>query len=263
LAVTPRRQKKSTDPQRRSLAGRLRRLLLAVALFLVAGSIASVGLLRWFDPPYSMVMLLRALDERTAQQQYWIDLDAIAPAMALAVVSAEDQRFPRHWGFDTVEILAAVERHLDGGRLRGASTISQQVARNLFLWQGRSLARKALEVWFTVLIEGLWSKRRILEMYLNFAETGPRRFGVELAAREAFGVSAADLSQRQAALIAAALPNPVRYRIEQPGAYMLQRRAWILEQMRNLGVGYLVGIVGPQSRGSEKNSPGAWPGRGQ
>jgi monofunctional biosynthetic peptidoglycan transglycosylase len=216
-----------------------------VALFLVAGSIVIVGLLRWFEPPYSMVMLLRALDERAAQQQHWVDLDAIAPAMALAVVAAEDQRFPGHLGFDTAEILAAVERHLDGGGLRGASTISQQVARNLFLWQGRSLARKGLEAWFTVLVEGLWSKRRILEMYLNFAETGPRRFGVELAARQAFGVSAADLNQRQAALLAAALPNPVRYRVEQPGPYMLQRRAWILEQMRNLGSGHLAGIVGP------------------
>ena len=151
-----------------------------------------------------MVMLQRALQEGAAQQHEWVDIEAIAPAMALAVVAAEDQRFPQHWGFDTAEILAAVERHLDGGRLRGASTISQQVARNLFLWQGRSFVRKGLEVWFTVLVEGLWPKRRILEMYLNFAETGPRRFGVGVAARQAFGVPAAEIDERRAALVAAA-----------------------------------------------------------
>ena len=191
-----------------------------------------------------MVMLQRALQEGAAQQHEWVDIEAIAPAMALAVVAAEDQRFPQHWGFDTAEILAAVERHLDGGRLRGASTISQQVARNLFLWQGRSFVRKGLEVWFTVLVEGLWPKRRILEMYLNFAETGPRRFGVGVAARQAFGVPAAEIDERRAALVAAALPNPVRYRIEQPGRYLLQRRDWILGQMHNLGPGYLADVLG-------------------
>ena len=214
-----------------------------VMTVLAAGSVATVGLMRWFEPPYSMVMLQRAVVERAPQRQQWVDIDAIAPPMALAAVAAEDQRFPQHWGFDTAEILAAVEQHLDGGRLRGASTISQQVARNLFLWQGRSFVRKGLEVWFTVLIEALWGKRRILEMYLNFAETGPRRFGVDLAARQAFGVSAARLSERQAALIAASLPNPLRYRVERPGPYVLHRRTWILQQMHNLGPAHLADIL--------------------
>lgn len=222
-----------------------RPLLIGVAS-LVALSVASVGLLRWVDPPWSMVMLHRAWDEQARQNQVWIDIEQVAPAMALAVVAAEDQRFPQHWGFDTTEILAAVEQHLEGGRLRGASTISQQVARNLFLWQGRSFFRKGLEVWFTLLIETLWSKRRILEMYLNFAETGKQRFGVALAARQAFGVPADGLSERQSALIASALPNPIRYVIEQPGRYQLQRRDWIVGQMRNLGgVAYLAPILRP------------------
>ncbi len=155
--------------------------------------------------------------------------------MALAVVAAEDQRFPDHWGFDTREIAAALQRHLDGGQLRGASTISQQVARNLFLWQGRSFVRKGLEAWFTALLEGLWPKRRILEMYLNFAQTGERTFGVAAASRRYFGVEPDRLSAGQAALLAAALPNPVRYRVAAPSDYLLSRREWVLQQMRNLG----------------------------
>ena len=237
------RSRRAPGRRRRGFWAGLRRWVLLASLFVVAASVVLVGLMRWLEPPYSMVMLQRALQEQARQQHHWVDLDAIAPEMALAVVAAEDQRFPQHWGFDTTEILAAVEQHLDGGRLRGASTISQQVARNLFLWQGRSFVRKGLEVWFTVLVEGLWTKRRILEMYLNFAETGPRRFGVGLAARQAFGVAAAELDGPQAALIAAALPNPVRYRIESPGRYLSQRQEWILGQMRNLGPGHLADVL--------------------
>jgi monofunctional biosynthetic peptidoglycan transglycosylase len=174
-----------------------------------------------------------------------VDIDQIAPYMALAVVAAEDQRFPEHRGFDTEQIMAAFERHLDGGRLRGASTISQQVARNLFLWQGRSFFRKGLEVWFTGLLELFWSKRRILEMYLNFAEMGDRVFGVGVASQAFFRVAPDRLSNTQAALIAAVLPNPVVYRVDVPSAYVRKRRDWILRQMRNLGgPAYLAGVLG-------------------
>jgi monofunctional biosynthetic peptidoglycan transglycosylase len=224
----------------------LTRLLLLVVASLLLLSIIAVGLLRWIDPPFSMVMLHRAWDEQAWQKQVWTDIEQVAPTIALAVVAAEDQRFPQHWGFDTAEILAAVEKHLDGGKLRGASTISQQVARNLFLWQGRSFFRKGLEVWFTLLVETIWSKRRILEMYLNFAETGKQRFGVTLAARQAFGVSADRLTEHQSALIASALPNPIKFVIERPGPYQLKRRDWIVGQMRNLGgVAYLAPILRP------------------
>jgi monofunctional biosynthetic peptidoglycan transglycosylase len=222
----------------------LQRSVLRLLLISVLLSVGLVASFRWIDPPVSAVMLKRLVDEGGPQRQHWVDLEDIQPAMALAVVAAEDQRFPNHWGFDTEQILVAVEQHLDGGRLRGASTISQQVARNLFLWQGRSVLRKTLEIWFTGLIEAMWPKRRILEMYLNFAETDRRAFGVAVASERYFGVSAAELSVDQSALIAAVLPNPVRYRIDDPSEYVRKRQAWILSQMRNLGgPAYLRGIL--------------------
>ncbi len=233
---------------RKRLAGvlkRLRRLIVLTLLLSLSASLILVLLLRWLDPPFSSVMLQRLASEGGPQRQQWVDLEQTGPYMALAVVAAEDQRFPQHRGFDTEEIIAAIERRLDGGRLRGASTISQQVARNLFLWQGRSFLRKGLEVWFTGLVEVLWPKHRILEMYLNFAETGERMFGVAAASRYYFRVKPDRLSSQQAALIAAVLPNPVLYRVEEPSAHVRQRRDWILQQMQNLGgPAYLSGIVG-------------------
>jgi len=229
--------------RRKTIKSRLRRLLLLSLLAWTAGSVALVALLRWWDPPVSAVMLQRLADQGSPQHQRWVDLTDIDPQMALAVVAAEDQRFPLHWGFDTVEIAAAIQRHLEGGRLRGASTISQQVARNLFLWQGRSYWRKGLEVWFTGLIEILWPKRRILEMYLNFSETGERTFGIGAASERFFGVQPDRLGRQRAALVAAVLPNPVVYRIDAPSAYVMGRREWILGQMRNLGgTNYLVDV---------------------
>jgi monofunctional biosynthetic peptidoglycan transglycosylase len=232
---------------RQSLLALVRRLRRLVVLSLLCGVLVSVGMvliLRWVNPPYSAVMLQRLAADGRPQSQAWVDLDLIYPGMALAVVAAEDQRFPEHWGFDADQIMAALEHHLDGGRLRGASTISQQVARNLFLWQGRSFVRKGLEVWFTGLIELLWPKRRILEMYLNFAEMGERRFGVGEASAHYFGVPPGRLDDRQAATIAAVLPNPVAYRADAPSAYVRQRREWILLQMRNLGgPGYLDDVL--------------------
>jgi len=223
---------------------RLRRVLLWGLLSVVGCSLAVVALLRWLDPPWSAVMLQRLASEGRPQYHVWVDMARIDPQLALAVVAAEDQRFPAHWGFDTDQILVALEQRLDGGRLRGASTISQQVARNLFLWQGRSLLRKGLEVWFTGLIEALWPKRRILEMYLNFAEMGPRTFGVGAASARYLGHNPRWLGSEQAALIAAVLPNPRRYRIDTPSDYVLERRDWILQQMDNLGgPGYLAGVL--------------------
>lgn len=228
---------------------RLRRGLAMAVAFFIVGSIGLVLSMRWWEPGYSAVMLARLIGERAAQQQAWVGIGEIAPHMALAVVAAEDQQFPRHWGFDTRQIRAALASHRDGGRLRGASTISQQVARNLFLWQGRSYLRKGLEVWFTALMETLWSKRRILEMYLNFAETGERMFGVGAAAQTYFGRGATDLSRSQAALIAAVLPNPLVYKVAEPSAYVHERRDWILRQMRNLGgPAYLDGVLSERAR---------------
>ena len=233
----------------RGVLGWLRRGLFWLGLMTVGLSLALVLLFRWVDPPYSLVMLQRLATEGPPQSSQWVDFEAIDPAIALAVVAAEDQRFPDHWGFDTAQIRAAVASHLDGRPLRGASTISQQVARNLFLWQGRSYFRKGMEVWFTLLLEGLWPKQRILEVYLNIAETGERAFGVAEATRRYFGRSPAQIGTRRAALLAAVLPNPVRYRVDRPSAYVLQRRDWILDQMQNLGgVTYLDRLGADRSR---------------
>jgi monofunctional biosynthetic peptidoglycan transglycosylase len=226
--------------KRTGLLKRLRRLVAWMVLLFVLGSLALVLPLRWLDPPFSAVMLQRAWVEEVSQSYRWVSWDAIDREIALAVLAAEDQRFPDHWGLDATEILAAIDDHRDGRPLRGASTISQQVARNLYLWQGRSYLRKGLEVWFTLLLEAAWPKQRILEVYLNIAETGERMFGVGLAAEHYFGRDAADLTSRQAALLAAVLPNPRVYRADRPSAYLRERRDWILTQMRNLGgVGYL------------------------
>ena len=222
----------------------LRRWLLRLFALFLATSLLSVLSLRWSPPVTSAVILQRMLEEGAAQDYDWVSLDAIALEAALAVVAAEDQKFPEHSGFDFAAIEDAVLDRLAGERLRGASTLTQQVARNLFLWQGRSFARKALEAWFTALIEWLWPKRRILEVYLNIAEMGERTFGVGPASRRFFDREPAALTRPQAALLAAVLPNPVRLRVDRPSDYVRQRQTWILQQMSRLGgVGYLDGVL--------------------
>ena len=217
-------------------------LLRGVIAFLLI-SVLPVLLLRWVPPPTSAVMLARTLGEGRSQDYQWVSLERIAPAAALAVVAAEDQKFPDHWGFDLDAIRDAAENHARGGRLRGASTLTQQVARNLFLWQGRSYLRKGLEAWMTVLLEIAWPKRRILEVYLNIAEMGERTFGVQAASRRYFRRPAVAINASQAALLAAVLPNPRRFRVDHPSDYVLERRDRIRQQMSLLGDGYLRGIL--------------------
>jgi monofunctional biosynthetic peptidoglycan transglycosylase len=170
-----------------------------------------------------------------ALEHDWVGWDAIAPAAKLAVIAAEDQRFAEHFGFDFEAIGKAVQHNRDHRRKRGASTISQQVAKNLFLWSGRSWTRKAFEVGYTVLIELLWSKKRVLEMYLNCAEFGPGVYGVEAASQKYFRKPASKLTYPEAALLAAVLPNPKRLRVGAPSTYVQQRAGWILGQMYHLG----------------------------
>jgi monofunctional biosynthetic peptidoglycan transglycosylase len=165
----------------------------------------------------------------------WADLDRISPNLALAVVASEDQKFPEHWGFDVEAIEKAYQLNRHSHHVHGASTISQQVAKNLFLWSGRSYFRKALEAYFTVLIESCWPKRRILEIYLNIAQFGSGTFGAEAAAQRFFHEPAARLSRSDAAILAAVLPNPEHYSAAAPSRYVQQRRDWILEQMQALG----------------------------
>lgn len=209
----------------------------AGALFL---SVALVLTLRWVDPPTSAFVLrhnwVGDRDEGWAPARLrWTDWSAIADPLPLAVVASEDQRFPRHWGFDLEAISKALKAHERGERLRGASTISQQVAKNLFLWPGRSFVRKGLEAYFTGLIELLWPKRRILEVYLNIAQFGPNSFGVGASAPALFNRPPDRLRPAHAALMAAVLPNPDRLSARRPSAYVRQRQAWILRQMYLLG----------------------------
>lgn len=216
----------------------LARSLLFALLAWLGLSIIPVLLLRWLPPPTTAFMLQYAATDALAARPYryhWTDWQHIAPAISLAVVAAEDQKFPAHQGFDFASIENAIRDYLHSGELRGASTISQQVAKNLFLWPGRNLGRKALEAWFTLLIELAWPKQRILEVYLNIAEFGPGIYGVEAASRTFFGKSATLLEPGEAALLATVLPNPRTYDAANPSAYMRQRQRWIQQQMRQLG----------------------------
>jgi monofunctional biosynthetic peptidoglycan transglycosylase len=216
-----------------------------VAALAALGALAAPSLailaLRWIPPPTSAFMLLHEGEPR----HRWVAWPQISPHVAVAVVAAEDQKFPRHHGFDFASISSALsgeeERRLRS--LRGASTISQQVAKNLFLWPGRSLVRKALEAALTLWIEGLWPKRRILEVYLNIAEFGPGIFGIGAASAAYFGVSPARLGPDEAARLAAVLPDPRRLRVVDPGPYALERAAWIRAQVEMLGgPAYLRGL---------------------
>lgn len=208
----------------------------AIALSLIA-SVAAVALLRWIDPPTSAFMLREHFHDRprpVTVRHRWVDWEDISAHAKVAVIAAEDQRFPDHFGFDLHSINDALEER-QRGRMRGASTISQQVAKNLFLWPGQSWIRKGLEAYFTVLIEAAWPKRRILEVYLNVAEFGRGVYGVGAASDVFFGKRAANLSSYDAALLAAVLPSPKRMRVNAPSRYVRSRQQWIVRQMRGLG----------------------------
>ena len=168
-------------------------------------------------------------------QHHWVPRERIADSARRAVVAAEDQKFWNHHGFDMEAMQKAYERNRRGGRVRGGSTISQQTAKNLFLWPGGGYFRKGLEAGFTVVIEALWSKERILEVYLNSAEFGPGIYGVEAASQRFFGKPAAQLSNSEAARLAAVLPSPRRWKVDAPGPYVRTRAAWIQRQMGYAG----------------------------
>jgi monofunctional biosynthetic peptidoglycan transglycosylase len=221
--------------RKRSITSRLLRLLAFIAFAWVALTASVVAALRWIDPPTSTFMLQERWRQPDQKLRHaWTDWDRIAGPMKVAVIAAEDQRFPTHHGFDLESIDRALAER-ERGRIRGASTISQQVAKNLFLWPGRSWLRKGLEAYFTVLIETLWPKRRILEVYLNIAEFGRGIYGVDAASQTFFGKPAARLTTEEAALLAAVLPSPKRFHANAPSAYVRSRQQWILEQMRSLG----------------------------
>jgi monofunctional biosynthetic peptidoglycan transglycosylase len=227
--------------QRGTITGRLLKLLAGLLLAWLLTTVVAVLLLRWLQPLTSAFMLEAkvhawAARERSYHCAYqWVSLEQISPHAAIAVIAAEDQRFRFHAGFDFAQIREAVRASERGKRLRGASTISQQVAKNLFLWGGHSFVRKALEAYFTVLIETLWPKERILEVYVNIAQFGEGIYGVEAAGQVFWHKPAARLSSAEAALLAAVLPEPLRLHADRPSRYLLGRRDEILNQMRELG----------------------------
>lgn len=212
------------------------RCLRAVAILLTVlllGSVLLVVPLRWVAPPTTAFMLGDG-SGRVPVLYEWTDWVGLGSGAALAVVAAEDQKFAQHFGFDLDSIQASVVKYRDGAALRGASTITQQVAKNLYLWPGRSFLRKAIEAWFTLLIEVSWPKRRILEVYLNIAELGPGLYGVPAASRVHFGKPASEISDAEAALLAAVLPNPHRLDAARPSDYVLERQRWILRHVERL-----------------------------
>jgi monofunctional glycosyltransferase len=235
--------------RQRSFVGRLLRAVAWLVVLCIVGSVLAVLSLRWINPPFTAFMAEAQIAAWTSRdsnyvfRNSWVDLDRISPNLPLAVVASEDQKFPEHWGFDVAAIEKAYALNQHSHKVRGASTISQQVAKNLFLWSGRSYFRKGLEAYFTLLIESLWPKRRILEVYLNIAEFGYGTYGAEAAAQRFFHKPAARLTRGDSAVLAAVLPNPERLLAAAPSRYVQQRREWILGQMQALGGTEMLGDI--------------------
>ena len=233
----------------RSLWKRAVKGLAILAGICLVSSAAMVLCLRFVPIPFSSLMVQRRIESWFAPGPYvsrhdWVPLDDIAPSMGVAIIAAEDQNFPDHFGFDWKAIEKAIEHNERSRKKRGASTVSQQTAKNLFLWESRSWVRKGFEAYFTLLLELCWSKRRILEVYMNIVEFGDGIFGVEAASRTYFGKPARKLRPSEAALLAAVLPNPHRYHVTAPTGYVLHRQDWILRHMRSVGGVELIKSLG-------------------
>lgn len=212
------------------------KFLLKLVLWFFAFTILMVVLFKWVPVPFTPLMAIRYFEntEESIQHQ-WVPFEEISNNLKLAVIGSEDQNFPVHNGFDMKAIEKAMEDNKKGKRVRGASTISQQTAKNVFLWPQRSWIRKGFEVYFTFLIETIWGKERILEVYLNSIEMGNGVYGAEAASQYWFKKSASKLSAYEAAAIAAILPNPRQYRANPASSYIEGRKAWIVRQMNNMG----------------------------
>ena len=221
----------------------MRRIIAAFLIITVGFVTSSIGLtliFRFVAPPASALMIERRVDSWRSGQKYssqyeWVGFDRISPAAASAVIASEDQNFLHHYGFDLAAIERAIDHDEKSNRLRGASTLTQQTAKNMFLWQDRTWVRKGLEAYFTVLLETCWGKRRILETYLNIAEFGDGVYGVEAASQRYFHKSSSRLTPEEAAVLAAVLPSPHRLKANAPSAYVRERQHWILQQMHQLG----------------------------
>lgn len=224
-----RKKKKKTHKIRRWIISRI----LISMLIIVVLSMLAVLPFRWIDPPTTAFMLQDSSGRRPLLHE-WSAWRNLGNAMPIAVVASEDQKFANHFGFDIKSIRESVGSFNEGAPLRGASTITQQVAKNMYLWPGKNFLRKGIEAWFTLLIELSWSKQRTLEIYLNIAEFGPGVYGVSSASEFYFKKTPVALSEREAALLAAVLPNPKQYRADQPTQYLRDRQQWIVRQMQRL-----------------------------
>jgi monofunctional biosynthetic peptidoglycan transglycosylase len=212
------------------LAQKLRKLF----FFLLAAHLIYIIILKWVNPPFTITQLGSLLAGDGLKRDY-VHMRDISQHAALAVIASEDQLFPDHNGFDVKSIKRVIDARTPTKKpMRGASTISQQVAKNVFLWQGRSWVRKGLEVYFTFMIETIWGKKRILEVYLNVAEMGKGVFGIEAAAQSYFSKPASKLTATESAKIAACLPNPKKYKVSPPSSYITKRYPWVVRQMNNL-----------------------------
>lgn len=220
----------------RKILGIIWRIILGFVIL----SVLSVIIFRWVPVPVTPLMVIRCIEQKSdgkpmKMEHDWIPFEKISPKLQLAVVCSEDQNYLKHFGFDWGAIEKAMKENEEGKRVRGASTITQQTAKNVFLWPGRSYIRKGFEVWFTVLIEVFWSKERIMEVYLNSIEMGDGVYGAEAASQYWYKKKAEKLTKDEAAGIAAVLPNPRKYKANPPTNYIIKRKTWIKQQMNYWG----------------------------
>lgn len=229
----PKRSRRS-EKKGRNFFRWLGRTFVIVTLLIVLLSLLIVVPIRWINPPTTAFMLQDNSGIRPLKQE-WVDWANIGDALPLAVVASEDQKFADHFGFDVESIRDSVDEYADGQSLRGASTITQQVAKNVYLWPGRNFLRKGMEAYLTTLLEVTLTKKRILEIYLNVAEFGPGIYGAGAASKSYFGKTPSELGDAEAALLAAVLPNPKKLNVQQPSSYLRERQLWIIDNMERLG----------------------------
>lgn len=214
--------------------------ILKFAIIFFISTVLLVFVMRWINPVTSSIMVQRQISgflsgDFDLVKYRWVNYDDVSKYVPIAFVAAEDQNFPNHFGFDFKQIEKALKENKRGKRIRGASTITQQVAKNLFLWEGKSFLRKGIEAYFTILIELLWDKKRILEVHINIVELGKDIFGVGVASLAYFKKPPGKLTISQAALLAAVLPNPIKYSVIKPSGYVRGRQNWIIRQINSLG----------------------------
>lgn len=239
-ARKPQKAKKPAVKPKMSTSNKIFRFALKSLLWFFGITLFLVIIFKWVPVPFTPLMGIRAIENKTVGkeavcQHDWVPLESISKNMQRAVIASEDGTFLRHNGFDFIAIQKAMQNNEKGKKLKGGSTISQQTAKNVFLWQGRSYLRKGLEAYFTVLIELIWGKERIMEVYLNSIEMGDGVYGIEAASQYWYKKSAANLSKRDAAGIAAILPNPRKYKASNSSSYIERRKGRIVKHMRYVG----------------------------